>query len=129
MFNVNSVVNTSSSDFISKYLKVILRPRRKHARVLLRSINIHNLYVIDSLHDHQKVEVPLTVCCLNVQSLRNKAISVTDYVISQGIDVLAITETWLGTDTDQLTINEVVPGGYEFNHIPRKSGRRGGGIG
>ena len=51
-----------------------------------------------------------------------------DYVVSQGIDVLALTETWLGTDTDQLTINELVPGGYEFNHISRKSGRRDGGL-
>ena len=52
-----------------------------------------------------------------------------DYVVSQGIDGLAVTETWLVTDTDQLTINELAPGGYKFNHIPRKSGRRGGGIG
>ena len=39
----------------------------------------------------------------------NKAISVADYIVSQGIDVLAITEMWLRTDTDQLTINELVP--------------------
>jgi len=54
---------------------------------------------------------------------------VADYVVSQGIDVLALTETWLVTDTDQFTTNELVPGGYEFNQIPRNSGRRGGGIG
>ena len=129
MFNVNSLVNTSSSDFKSKSTKISVRPRRRHARVLLRSINFHNLHVIDSLHDDQKVEVPLTVCCLNFRSLRNKAIYVADYVVSEGIDVLALTETWLGTDIYQLTINELVTGGYEFNHIPRKSGRRGGGIG
>ena len=29
---------------------------------------------------------------------------------------------WLGTDTDQQhTINQLVPTGYEFNYIPRKS--------
>ena len=50
----------------------------------------------------------------------NKATFVADYVVSQGIDVLAITERLLGTDTDQITINQLVPGGYEFNHIPRK---------
>jgi len=43
--------------------------------------------------------------------------------------VLALTETWFVTETDQLTINELVPTGYEFNHIPSKSGRRAGGIG
>ena len=106
-----------------------MRPRRKHARVLLRSNKLYNLHVIDSLHDDQKVAVQLTACCLNVQSSRNNTMPVADYVVSQGIDVLALTETWLGTDTDQLTINELVPGGYEFNHIARKSSRRGGGNG
>ena len=68
------------------------------------------------------------VSCPNVQSLRNKAISV-DYIISQDNDVLALNQNGIGIDTDQLTINELVPGGYEFNHIPHKSDRRGGGIG
>ena len=36
---------------------------------------------------------------------------------------------WLGTDTDQLTITDLVPAGYEFNHIPRKLGRHGRCIG
>jgi len=54
---------------------------------------------------------------------------VIDYVVSQTIDVLALTETRLVTDTDQLTINELVPGGCEFNLIPRNCGRRGRGIG
>jgi len=36
---------------------------------------------------------------------------------------------WLGTDHDQLIINELVPAGYEFNYIPHKSDRRCGGIG
>ena len=60
--------------------------------------------------------------------MRNQAIPVSDYVVSQGSDVLELTETWLGIDTDQFPINEVVPGGYEFNPISRKSGRLGGGI-
>ena len=60
-------------------------------------------------------------------SVRNKAIP--NYVVSQSIDVLALTETWLRTDTDQLIINVLVPGGYKFNHIPRKSGRGDDSIG
>ena len=85
--------------------------------------------MIESLHDDHKDEVPLTVCCLNVQSLENKAIPGVNYIISQGIDVLTLTETLLGNDTDQLTINELIPAGYEFNYIPSKSGRWDGEIG
>ena len=40
------------------------------------------------------------------------------YVISRGTDVQ--------TDIDQLTINELVHTGYEFNKIAYKSGRCGG---
>ena len=40
-----------------------------------------------------------------------------DHVISQGICVLALTETVFGTDTDQLTRNKLVPTGYEFNQF------------
>ena len=49
------------------------------------TITFYNLHVIDSLHDDQKVEVPLSVCCPNVKSLRNKAIPVADYVASQAL--------------------------------------------
>ena len=51
------------------------------------------------------------------------------YVISKGYDVLAFTKSWLETDTDQLTINELVSAGYGFNQILRKSARRESGIG
>ena len=71
---------------------VIVRPHRRHAKVLLRIINLYNLQMIDSLHDVQKLEFPLTVYCQNVQALRNKALSEVSYVVSQGIDVLALTE-------------------------------------
>ena len=52
-----------------------------------------------------------------------------DYVVSESIDVLTLTETWFGTATDQLTVNELVSAGYAVKHIPSKSARRGGGIG
>ena len=50
-FNVNSIVNTLSSIFTSKYLNIIVRPCRKQARDLSRDINFYNLQVIDSLHE------------------------------------------------------------------------------
>ena len=50
-------------------------------------------------------------------------------IVSQSLDVLALAEKLSGTDTDQLTLNDLVPAGYEFNHILCKSGRRCGGIG
>jgi len=36
---------------------------------------------------------------------------------------------WLGAKTDQLIMSKLVPRSYEFNHILRKGGKRGFGIG
>ena len=55
----------------------------------------------------------------------NKSLLVCDYIISNDIDVIFLTETWLGTD-DQVTINEVTPAGYTFFNIPRHTDRHGG---
>ena len=57
----------------------------------------------------------LNVHCINVRSVKNKAISVSYLVISRDIDILALTETWLGSAIDAHVINTLVPCGYEFS--------------
>ena len=64
----------------------------------------------------------------NARSVRNKAVSIADFVMSQDIDILALTETWLGRDTDKTVLRELVPTGYNILHVPRTDGRRGGGV-
>lgn len=44
-----------------------------------------------------------------------------------GIACIAITETWLVTDTDQIVSYELTPDGYNLFHKPRR-GRKGGGV-
>ena len=69
----------------------------------------------------------LSLCTLNCRSMKNKASSLCDYVTSNNLDILALTETWLGTDLDNGVINETVPQGYGIAHVPRLE-KRGGGI-
>ena len=76
---------------------------------------------------HRERDIPLTICCLNARSVKNKALSVADFVISRDIDVLALSETWLGTDTDNQVINELGSSGY-LQHISRPSEKRSGGV-
>ena len=82
------------------------------------------MHVIDPLHDNLKADDLISVLHLTVLSLKHKTIPMTDYVVSQGSDVLLFTETLLATDTDQLNINKLVVPGYELNHRPSKGGRR-----
>ena len=42
--------------------------------------------------------------------------------------MLALSKTWLGTDTDNQVINKLVPSGYTIQHISRPSEKRGGGV-
>ena len=60
--------------------------------------------------------------------MNNNALSVADSVVTQGLDILAFTETWLGTDSDPFVISESVPAGYSFLHISRKVGKSVGGV-
>ena len=67
----------------------------------------------------------LTMCLLNIQSLRNKTADFVDYACETKVDLCAITETWL-CPTDDAIRNESCPGGYvSANHS--RTGRRGGG--
>jgi hypothetical protein len=61
----------------------------------------------------------LQICCLNPRSTKNKALSVSDYIVTQDYDVVALTETWLGTSVDKKCIAELVPSGYSMKHVPR----------
>jgi hypothetical protein len=71
----------------------------------------------------------LHVCSLNPRSVKNKALSINDYIVSNDFDLCALTETWLGSSIDNICISELVPAGYSFEHVPRCGSKRGGGIG
>ena len=86
-----------------------------------------NCFIEPALINHTR-GVKLDVQCLNVRSVKNKALSVADMVISRDIDILALTETWLGSAIDDHVIHELVPRGYEFHAVSRSGGKRGGGV-
>lgn len=70
----------------------------------------------------------LSICCLNARSVKNKTISLCDYIVSNDYDVVALTETWLGTSVDKKCVGELVPSGYTMKHVPRPGSRHGGGV-
>ena len=47
-------------------------------------------------------------------------------MLEKRIDLSAITETWLGSDVDNLAVEELVPPNYEFIRGNRLNKRRGG---
>ena len=59
----------------------------------------------------------INFCSLNARSVANKVDSFIDFVLSNNLDIVAITETWI-KPTDNITINSVTPNGYSFLHAP-----------
>ena len=70
----------------------------------------------------------LHICCLNPRSVKNKTLSICDYIVSCDFDIVALTETWLGSSIDSVCIRELVPDGYSIKHVARSGSRRGGGV-
>ena len=42
--------------------------------------------------------------------------------------MLAVNDTWLGDDTDQLVISQLVPNGYELKHFLRATQKLAGDV-
>ena len=50
-----------------------------------------------------------------------------DLVVEQDVDIFAITQSWLSSESDEFIIRDLCLTGYEFHNVPRDS--RGGGLG
>lgn len=53
----------------------------------------------------------------------NKALSLSDYVVSNKVDTFAMTETWLDSTLDDVVKQELIPTSYDFLHLNRENRR------
>ena len=65
---------------------------------------------------------------VNARSMRDEAPALSDLVVSKGIDLLGITETWLTIRETSSDLAEMTPNGFSFFQTPRVN-KRGGGVG
>ncbi len=74
--------------------------------------------VNDSKVTHTKHN--FTVCIFNPRSAKNKTPSLSDFILSHDLDIIALTETWLGcAAVDNVCIGELVSPGYRMESVPR----------
>ena len=68
---------------------------------------------------------------MNARSVGNKLDYVFDHIIDNNLDIVALTETWLSNKevNNRRVVMECSTHGYMLHHVPRKSGRTGGGVG
>ena len=127
LWDTNQGVNLNNLQTLPEQISTIITVPSIDRQFEARS-NCDNLMKIKySTSNVVKGQTNVKVCCLNPRSVKNKTLAISDYIISNNLDLLAVTETWLGTTVDKTCISELVPSYYQIKHVPR-SGRRGGGV-
>ena len=114
--SIRNNVNGISKRFVNKYSQVEFGNPEVYNTEREKTL----LTVKSSVHSKC-----LNFVSLNIRSLKNKTTSLFDFIVSQNIDVLALTETWLCCG-DNAVLNDLLPPGYDIRHVDRE--RRGGGV-
>ena len=58
---------------------------------------------------------------LNARSLQNKISAFSDFVSSNDLDVIDVTETWLRPSDTQGLLDELTPAGFQLRHVPGRN--------
>ena len=64
-------------------------------------------------------------CLLNARSLHNKTSAFSEFVSSNDLDMIGVTETWLRPSDTQGLLDEITPAGFQLHHVPHGN-KRGG---
>jgi hypothetical protein len=89
------------------------------------TLNLTNLFRINKTPVDSE-ENNLSFTLLNPRSVKNTTLSINDFILDNDIDLLALTETWLGTNIDKTVLSELIPNTHKIHCVSRK-GQRGGG--
>ena len=121
-YNIQTLVSHPSS-----------RSRFAYSRKTSNCLNRSNLTIIPCKPiERRKTPVirPVHFCLINARPVNNKTLVIKDFVVKHGIDLLAVTETWLQSEVDNgFIIRDLCPNGYSFHHGSRSGAARGGGVG
>ena len=63
----------------------------------------------------------IKACLLNARSLRNKISTFSNFVSSNDLDIVSVTETWLRLLDTQGLVDEATPVGFQLHHVPRRN--------
>lgn len=96
---------------------------RSLKKCTIRNINTSNLKPVPKIKQHT-CDGYMSLASLNCRSVVNKKVAINDYIVSNNIDLLALTETWLGKEN--VILSELTPEGFSVLQWPRK--HRGGGL-
>ena len=80
--------------------------RRVHSTVTNGFINNIRIYR-QPIKSAVNTSKPMSFAVLNTRSVRKKTLPVKDLVVEQDVDIFAITETWLSSESDEFIIRDL----------------------
>ena len=100
--NTHKIMSNESQISVS-----ITRNRYPTNRIQLR--NLGNLTKINNIHSQEETTAnKIRLALWNAQSLQKKSASVCDIVLSNKLDIFAVTETWLASNGNNTSIAEIL---------------------
>ena len=119
--NISQYIHDTFNELITPYVRkpthrglkgIKRRTRRKEKRIHADTpTSITSDSTMNSPNSHHNLHVALW----NARSVSNvKALVVCDYIVDNDIDIMFLTETWLGSD-DPVVIIEMTPPNYSFS--------------
>ena len=63
----------------------------------------------------------IKACLLNAWLLRKKTLAFSDFVSSNDLDIIGVTETWLRLSDTQGLVDEVTPTGFQLHPVPHRN--------
>ena len=70
----------------------------------------------------------IKACLLNAWSLPNKTSAFSNFVSSNDLDIIGVTETWLRLLDTQGLMDEKTTAGFQLHHVPRRNKKGGAGV-
>ncbi|KAM4663508.1 LOW QUALITY PROTEIN: uncharacterized protein O3C94_011763 [Discoglossus pictus] len=93
-----------------------------------RTTNTRNPHNLIPIICQKSSTLPFSCALWNARSVCNKLTYIHDLFISNSLNLLALTETWL-SPSDTASTAALSYGGLHFSHTPRPGNKQGGGVG
>lgn len=88
-------------------------------------VDVSLLWTFDRESLSSKDSTPVRIALTNARSLANKFFVFNDFFTSKDLDMLCVTETWIGVGESSV-FSEVLPLNCTYFNSPRLTGRGGG---
>ena len=116
--NLIQLIDQSGTANLETFIATIATARNDSKSRTL-TLNLTNLLRINKTPvDSEEKNWSFTL--LNPRSVKNKTLSINDFILDSNIDLLALTETWLGTNNDKTVLSELTPNTHKIHCVSRQ---------